>query len=297
MIEVTASRDYERLDVFMAEMLHFSRAQVQRLIRSKNITGNTDLKQSMKVSRGDTFHIQIPHSSNLKYVKGEDIDFEVVYEDNYLIIINKPAGLIVHPAESVKDGTLVNGLVKRYPEIRLIPNRNRPGIVHRLDSGTSGLMVVARRQNASIELQKMFSERKVSKRYLALMHGCPKKHAGILSGPIERDPDNYARMAILENGKPSFTGYKVLWSMNKFSLVECNLLTGRTHQIRVHFSALGCPLVGDTMYGANDEFTGRIYLHSWKLEFTHPVTHEEMKFRQNVPEDFTNFIASLKADK
>ena len=159
------------------------------------------------------------------------------------------------------------------------------------------MMIVARTQRVVLTLIGMFKERTVSKRYIALVHGVPEKREGILSGPIARDPANPLRMMVAEGGKPSLTGYKVLWSMDGISLVECRLFTGRTHQIRVHMSALGCPLVGDKLYGANDEGLKRVYLHSWKLEFAHPVTGESMKFRQNVTPDFLERIKFLKEGK
>lgn len=299
MIEIVAAHDYERLDAFLVEALNVSRTKAQKLIKFRDVKSipEVHLKSSMSVKEGQRFTAEIPESPNVKGVKGENIAFDVVYEDEHLIVINKPAGLVVHPAPGNWKHTLVNGLVYRYPEMRKMENWMRPGIVHRLDSGTSGLMVVARTQNMYLALQKLFSDRKVSKTYLALMHGSPKKREGILSGPLDRDPDNFMKMVVIEGGKPSLTGYRVLWSMNGYSLTECKLFTGRMHQIRVHMSALGCPLIGDTMYGAEkfgDEFTGRIYLHSWRLEFEHPATGESMSFRQSVPDDFKGEIMRIK---
>lgn len=297
--EVTADREYERLDVFLSEQLEQTRSYVQRLIKSGGIkcADCHNLKPSKKVSAGQKFTANIPESLNLTYLKADPVDFEIVYEDEHLFVINKPSGLVVHPAPGSWRNTLVNGLVYRYPEMRELHNWLRPGIVHRLDGGTSGLMIVARTQKATIELQRMFKARTVSKHYIALAHGVPEQKEGILSGPIGRDPNNFLRMVIIEGGKPSLTGYKVLWSMNGISLVECELFTGRTHQIRVHMSSLGCPLVGDKMYGANDEGLGRVYLHSWRLEFTHPETGEAMKFRQPVTLDFLDRIANVKAGR
>ena len=158
-------------------------------------------------------------------------------------------------------------------------------------------MIVARSQKVTLTLQRMFKERTVHKHYIALAHGVPEQKEGILSGPIARDPRNRLRMSVMEGGKPSLTGYKVLWSMNGISLVECELFTGRTHQIRVHMSALGCPLVGDNTYGADDEGLGRVYLHSWRLEFEHPVTGEAMRFCQPVTPDFLARSANVKAGR
>ena len=299
MIEFSAQQDYERLDTFIAEALDISRTKAQKYIRDRVVKSvpPAKLKASMSVTAGQKFTASPPESPNMKLLRAEDIAFDVLYEDEHLLVINKHAGLVVHPAPGNWEHTLVNALIFRYPEMRKLDNRLRPGIVHRLDSPTSGLMIIARTDKMSFELSKMFSERKVSKTYLALTHNTPKKHEGILSGPLDRDPDNFMKMVVIEGGKPALTGYRVLWSMNGHSLVECRLFTGRMHQIRVHMSTLGCPLIGDTMYGAQnygDEFTGRIYLHSWKLEFTHPATGGLMKFRQIVPHDFRGMIARIK---
>lgn len=296
-VEITADNDYERIDIFLAEKLERTRASVQKLIKSGNVKNDdgTFPKSSSTVKAGQHFTVDIPESRNLTYLKADPVEFEVVYEDEHMFIINKPSGLVVHPAPGSWRNTLVNGLVYRYPEMRELPNWLRPGIVHRLDGGTSGLMIVARTQKATIAFINMFKERTIHKHYIALAHGVPEQKEGVLSGPIARDPSNILRMAVIEGGKPSLTGYKVLWSMNDISLVECELFTGRTHQIRVHMSALGCPLVGDRAYGANDEGLGRVYLHSWRLEFEHPMTGEAMRFCQPVTPDFCKIIANVKA--
>lgn len=297
MIEIVAEHNYERLDMFLVECLEISRTKAQNYIKNKNVHAEIKLKNSMPVHEGQRFFVEIPESPNLKALEGDpNVKFDVVYEDEYLLVINKPPRLVVHPAPGNWSGTLVNGLVYRYPEMRQMTSFMRPGIVHRLDSVTSGLMTVARTQKMYDLMQNMFVERKVSKKYLALVHGCPKKREGILSGPLDRDPDNFMRMVVIEGGKPSLTGYRVLWSRKEYSLVMCELFTGRMHQIRVHMSALGCPLVGDAMYGAQafgDEFSGRVYLHSWELGFRHPATENDMLFRQPLPEDFLQRIATV----
>ncbi|MDY6399297.1 MAG: RluA family pseudouridine synthase [Synergistales bacterium] len=292
-IEVTAEENFDRLDVFLAEELEFTRNRVQNLIKRGHIRSDgRKLKSSMNVQKGDKFLVDVQVSENAMYLRAEPVDFEVVYEDEYLLVINKPAGLVVHPSPGNWRNTLVNGLVYRYPELKLLTNWLRPGIVHRLDSGTSGLMVVARTQKMSKDLQKLFSDREVDKNYIALAHGKPKRLEGTISGPLDRDPDNFLKMAVVLGGKSSLTGYKVLWTKNNISMVKFKLFTGRTHQIRVHFSALGCPLVGDTVYGAPKEEAelGRVYLHSWRLSFVHPATNERMTFRQNIPECFIEYI-------
>ncbi len=304
LIEITAEKDYDRLDVFLAEELEMSRSRIQKLVFTKKITysgaqENTEkiLKSSSKVKTGDKFTVKIPASVNESYLRAEPVDFEVLYEDPDIIVVNKPAGVVVHPSPGNWRNTLVNGLVYRYPELKKLNAWLRPGIVHRLDSGTSGLMVVARTEKSTMELQRMFAAREIDKHYIALAHGRPKKSEATISGPIDRDPNNFLKMAIIAGGKPSLTGYKVLWtreniSQEKISMVEFKLYTGRTHQIRVHFSALGCPLVGDCVYGApEEEFElGRVLLHSWRLSFRHPTTGELMTFRKNIAPAFLDYI-------
>ena len=294
-VTVVAETDFNRADMFLAWQLEDSRSRIQKLIAEGRVkTEKGVVGKSQKVQAGQKFYVDIPKSLNLEYLQPEPVDFEVVYEDEYLFVINKPSGLVVHPAPGNWRGTLVNGMVYRYPELRNLPSWLRPGIVQRLDIGTSGLMIVARTQDMTLALQSMFKMRTIHKNYIALVHGCPEKREGILSGPLDRDPNNYLRMVIIEGGKPSLTGYRVLWNMNGRSLVECRLFTGRTHQIRVHMSALGCPLVGDVLYGAEDEGVSRVFLHSWKLEFNHPATEKPMSFRQPLTPDFIKKIQEIK---
>ena len=294
-VKVIAETDFNRADMFLAWQLEDSRSRIQKLIAEGRVkTEKGVVGKSQKVQAGQKFYVDIPKSLNLEYLQPEPVDFEVVYEDEYLFVINKPSGLVVHPAPGNWRGTLVNGMVYRYPELRNLPGWLRPGIVQRLDIGTSGLMIVARTQDMTLALQSMFKMRTIHKNYIALVHGCPEKREGILSGPLDRDPNNYLRMVIIEGGKPSLTGYRVLWNMNGRSLVECRLFTGRTHQIRVHMSALGCPLVGDVLYGAEDEGVSRVFLHSWKLEFNHPATEKPMSFRQPLTPDFIKKIQEIK---
>ena len=290
MIEITAEENFKRLDVFLAEELKISRSRASDLIANENVKGNRKLKPSMKVIAGEKFFVQLPVSPNIEELEPENINFDVIYEDEFLLVINKPSGLVVHPAPGNWEHTLVNGLVYRYPEMKFMSQRLRPGIVHRLDAGTSGLMIVARNDEVLLRLQKMFQERTINKQYIALIHGRPNKSEGIISAPLDRDPDNSLRRCAVEGGKPALTGYKVLWTKKNISMVVCKLFTGRTHQIRAHFSGLNCPLVGDVLYGANDKDLTRVFLHSWKIDFVHPVTKEKMKFTQYIGQDFKDFI-------
>ncbi len=295
-IEITAEASYSRLDVFLAEKINITRSQIQRMLKTGavSLNGEKHLKQAQKVNKGDKIIAIVPESENITALVGEDdVPFDVIYEDDHLIVVNKPAGVIVHPAPGKMHGTLIQGLVQRYPEMKEMEGFLRPGIVSRLDMGTSGLLVVARNQEAYILLQKMFASREVNKYYLALVHGHLPQPEGILSGPIDRDPNDQTHSIIVEGGKPSITGYKVIKETRKYSLVECKLYTGRTHQIRVHMSAAGCPLYGDSAYGAPEKFMNRVFLHSWKLSFIHPVTGKELSFRQYIPEEFSNLLYVL----
>lgn len=281
-----------RLDVLLARRLGLTRSFAQRLVREGRVSfGGLRPKPSLRVAEGTVCRIEMPPPENLE-IEPEPVDFRVVHEDDALLVVDKPAGLVVHPAPGHWRGTLVHGLMWRYPDMGPFNNVRRPGIVHRLDATTSGLMVVARRQDAMEALQAMFRDRSVEKEYLALVHGRPAPGEGTLSGPIGRDPANRLRMAVVEGGRPALTGYRVLSHREGLSLVLCTLHTGRTHQIRVHLAALGHPLVGDVLYGAPDEpGFGRVFLHSWRLAFAHPMTGARLEFRSPLPDELLEYLS------
>ncbi|MDR1377061.1 MAG: RluA family pseudouridine synthase [Synergistaceae bacterium] len=280
----------QRLDVLVARQLGVTRAFAQKLIKENHVRigGNGssyNIKPSRKIAGGENVFVSVPPPETLE-IQPEDVPFQVVHEDPYLLVVNKPAGLVVHPAPGHWRGTLVHGLLFRYPDLGPFNNVTRPGIVHRLDATTSGLMLVAREQKTMDPLQKAFKERSMEKLYLALAHGTFPRDAGVLEGPIGRHPRNRLKMAVIEDGRPSVTEYRVLWSRNGFSLVLCKLVTGRTHQIRVHMAAAGHPLAGDVLYGAkaNDlPNFNRVFLHSWRLTFTHPITGQALTFTCPLP--------------
>ncbi|MDR2136674.1 MAG: RluA family pseudouridine synthase, partial [Synergistaceae bacterium] len=209
-----------------------------------------------------------------------------------LLVIDKPAGLVVHPAPGHWKGTLVHGLLWRYPDLGPFNNVRRPGIVHRLDATTSGLMLVARGQRAMELLQKDFKARTIEKTYLALARGSFNRREGVLEGPIGRHSANRLKMAVTEGGRPSITEYRVLWEKDGYSFVVCKLLTGRTHQIRVHMAAAGHPLAGDSLYGTvpKKDALHRVFLHSWKLGFLHPVSGRKLSFTCPLPEELRTFL-------
>jgi 23S rRNA pseudouridine1911/1915/1917 synthase len=328
-----------RLDVFLSRRLGVTRGFIQKLIRegrvkserraappSPNFPPAKKIKPSYEISPGEIFVVTIPPAGTLE-IEPEDVPFEVVHEDPHLLVVNKPAGLVVHPAPGHWRGTLVHGLLFRYPDLGPFNNVRRPGIVHRLDATTSGLMLVARGQKTMELLQRDFRERSIEKKYLALAHGNFSRERGVLEGPIDRHPQNRLKMAVVEGGRPSTTEYRVLWNMTEatnkiqrktdprlsgYSLVVCGLLTGRTHQIRVHMAAAGHPLVGDALYGASpygaalhgaalddkaEEVPNfdRVFLHSWKLAFTHPITREALSFTCPLPQELRAYLSRLRA--
>jgi 23S rRNA pseudouridine1911/1915/1917 synthase len=278
----------ERLDILISRHLGVTRAFAQKLIKEDHVKvagSSHKIKPSRRIAAGENVLVFVPPPETLE-IEPEDVPFQVVYEDPYLLVVNKPAGLVVHPAPGHWKGTLVHGLLFRYPGLGPFNNVTRPGIVHRLDATTSGLMLVAREQRTMDLLQKEFRERSMEKRYLALAHGAFTKGEGVLEGPIGRHPLNRLKMAVIENGRPSVTEYRVLWCRSGFSLLVCKLVTGRTHQIRVHMAAAGHPLVGDALYGAKalPNFN-RVFLHSWRLAFTHPNTGQTLTFTCPLPDE------------
>ncbi len=284
----------QRLDIYLSIVMGFSRSFVQHLIKAGNVVNDHQirLKPSTRVQPGQQITVTIPPVENLQ-VSPEPVPFDVLYEDNSILVINKPAGIVVHPAPGNWHGTLVHGLIYRYPEIGIFNNVIRPGVVHRLDQTTSGLMIIARNQQAMEDLQAQFKARSVIKKYLALTRGVPEHTEGLIDLPIGRDPRNRKRMAIISTGRESRTLYRVLWSCNNHSLVECTLLTGRTHQIRVHLRYIRCPLAGDILYGGKNisyQEMGRVFLHSWKLGFIHPITRKRLYFTQPLPPELIVYL-------
>jgi 23S rRNA pseudouridine1911/1915/1917 synthase len=293
-------RSGERADVFLSRRLGITRSFARKLILEDHLERLSGprltpakLKPSHKMVPGESYTVRMPPPESLE-IEPEDVPFDVVYEDEFLLVVNKPAGIVAHPAPGHWTGTLVHGLMKRYPGMGPFNNVRRPGIVHRLDATTSGLMIVARDQRTMDLLQKGFKERTIDKRYLALTRGTfAAALEGVLEGPIGRHPANRLKMAVVNGGRPSTTEYRVLWSRNGLSLVLCKLITGRTHQIRVHMAAAGHPLVGDALYGAGETpgfRCGRVFLHSWRLELTHPITGRPLRLTCPLPEELKAFL-------
>ena len=269
-----------RCDVLLSEKIsNLSRTSIQKLIKEKLVFVNgKNIKPNVILEIGDEITVSIPDKKEITLV-AEDIALNIVYEDDYIIIINKPRNMVVHPAAGNEEHTLVNALLN-HCKLSMI-NSERPGIVHRLDKDTTGLIICAKDDETHLKLVEMFANREVKKKYLAICNGSFSKENGLIDKPIGRDEKDRKKMSVKsKSGKEALTEYNVLTSNLKYSLVDVTLHTGRTHQIRVHFSSLNHPIVGDETYGNKNEkikATGQM-LHSYYLEFLHPITEENLSF-------------------
>jgi len=296
-LTVGGENEGERLDLFLAWKLDKTRSRIQSLVKEGKVSlfPPRNPKSSMLVKKGMEITVRVEPRQTAD-LRPEPVTFGVVYEDEDLLVVDKPAGLIVHPSPGHWTGTLVHGLLHRFPEIGDMGATERPGIVHRLDGSTSGLMVVSRNEKAHELLSRAFQERRVMKDYLALVWGKPKKREGTIDLPVGRDPRNRYRMAVTPGGKKAVTLYRTIWSRAGFSLVTCRLMTGRTHQIRVHMKHIGCPLVGDRLYAPRKkDFAGfdRVFLHSWILGFEHPKRGLTMDFRSFLHPELKEFLINV----
>ena len=286
-----------RLDV--ATNLHFSdftRSHIKTLIDSGEILlNNKKVKAGEKVEQGDIVSYDFQDLKPLE-AKPEDIDFKIIYEDSDLLVIDKPQGLVVHPCNSTKDGTLVNGLLYKIKDLSGINGVLRPGIVHRLDKNTSGLMVVAKNDLAHISLAKQIKDKTCRRKYLALCEGIFKEKQGKIETHIERSKSDRKKMTVSDSGRIAITNYKVVkeFPLSRKSLVEFALQTGRTHQIRVHCKMLNHSIIGDDVYGRSDKNLKGQLLHSYSLSFIHPRTNKEMYFEIDLPLYFEEYIKKLK---
>ena len=271
-----------------------SRAAAARLIKSHLVLVNGRPAQPAdRVAAGATIEIEIPEAY-AGAATPEAIPLEVVYEDSDLAVIDKPAGMVVHPAPGHQSGTLVHALLGRGGDWSAAGGAMRPGIVHRLDRGTSGLIVVARNDVSHRALASQLSDRTLSRTYLAIVRGSVRGDAGELEGPIGRHPKDRKRMAVVEGGRFARTRYAVVERRRNHTLLRCDLDTGRTHQIRVHLAALGHPIAGDAEYGGREDGLDRPMLHAWRLRLRHPRTREEMSFEAPPPADFQACWDSLR---
>ena len=293
-LSFTTDADGERLDRFLAARCpDLSRSRVQQLIVGGHVRlGGAPPKTSSRLQAGQIVTVTIPDAIPSRPLP-QDIPLAVVYQDAHFLVVDKPAGLTVHPGPGHPDRTLVNAVLALCPELRGIGDTSRPGIVHRLDKDTSGLMVVAKSEKTRADLAGQLKQGGFSKVYLALVHGRLSPSAAVIEAPIGRDPRNRKRMAVVSEGKKAATPYRVLRHYRRFTMVEVRPSTGRTHQVRVHFASISHPLAGDGTYGHRHPALGRHFLHSQALGFRHPCTGEHMEFTSDLPDDLRAFLDSI----
>jgi len=287
-----------RLDAFLSDSIEGqSRSYIQKLIEQNVILVNEkEIKSNYKLRKNDCIKVQIPDPVPLD-VKSEKIDLSIVYEDEDIIVINKPQGMVVHPAHGNYTGTIVNALLSHCDNLSGINGVMRPGIVHRIDKDTSGIIVIAKNNEAHSSLSEQLKDHSINRCYNALLEGRVKNNTGIIETLIGRNPNNRKKMAVVtRNGKRAVTHYKVLESFDSFTFIEARLETGRTHQIRVHMASIGHPVVGDSVYGYKKqrfETKGQL-LHARILGFVHPRTGEYMEFEAPLPDYFEIILDKLR---
>jgi 23S rRNA pseudouridine1911/1915/1917 synthase len=296
-IELFADRAGERLDAFVARRLaeRLTRSHAHKLIADGLVTLNDmPAKASHRLARGDHVVASVPPAETPALV-AEAIPLRIVYQDNDVIVVDKPPGLTVHPAAGHPRGTLVNALLALCPELAEIKGTLRPGIVHRLDKDTSGLLVAAKNEAAQANVARQLKDRQVHKVYLALVQGRLEPPEGVIDAPIGRHPRRRQRMAVVEGGRQALTRYRVReYLRDAYSLVEAEPLTGRTHQIRVHFASIGHPVVGDRVYGKASELVGRQFLHAWRLGFRLPKGGRYREFESPLAADLEAALDALR---
>ena len=282
-----------RLDQYLVKQLDLTRTRVQNLIKENNIKVNNEkTKVAYKIEPNDSVRVYIPEVVE-KDIEAEDIKLDIVYQDGDIAIINKYSGMVVHPAHGHYSGTLVNAILFQIKDLSGINGEMRPGIVHRLDKDTSGLIIVAKNDKAHTKLTEMFKNKEIKKTYLAIVKGKVSKETGRIETNIGRDEKDRKKMSVSRDekkGKLAITTYKVIDSNERYSLLYVNIETGRTHQIRVHMKHIGYPILGDIVYGRPDNKIMRQMLHAYKLEFKHPITSEEMVLEAQLPKDFVEAL-------
>ena len=287
-------QETNRLDKFLSLHIEASRNQIEQLIKKGfvQVNGKTIIKTGLKLKLEDEIEVNFPQAQESKEVT-VDFDVEIIYEDEDILVLNKPMNLTVHDAPSVKDATLVDWLKSKNISLSTISGEERHGIVHRLDKGTSGVMVVAKNNEAHVGLSQQLEDKSMGRYYLALID-LPLKENMLIDKPIARNPKNRLKMAVVDNGKKAKSAFaKLNLSKNdKYELISCKLFTGRTHQIRVHLNSINRHILGDNLYGFKGELNkiNRFYLHAYILYLTHPRTGERMSFKANIPQDIQNFL-------
>lgn len=293
-MELIAKESNVRLDGYLTKELDISRSKIQKLIKEERILVNEKIvNASYNLKVGDNIIVDDDLSFEI-HIEPENIDVDVIYEDDYLLIVNKQSGMVVHPAPGNYSGTLVNALMGRFK----LSNKDniRPGIVHRIDKDTSGLLVVAKNDDVHDKLSEMIKNKEVERIYLALVEGVIKHETGTIDAPIGRDINNRQKMMVTDiNSKDAITHFRVLKRYNDKTLIECKLETGRTHQIRVHMNYILHPIVNDPVYGRSKKTTsfGQM-LHSKSIRFIHPVTNKEIYFESELPKEFQEYLSTLE---
>ena len=285
-----------RLDKALAHQTELSRTLVREMIRSEKMTVNGKItKAKYKVKTGDIVEFEIPPVQELDIV-AEDIPLEIVYEDSDVAVVNKPQGMVVHPAAGHSSGTLVNAIMYGIRDLSSINGVIRPGIVHRIDKDTSGLLMIAKNDKAHESLAKQLKDKSSKRRYLAIVHGEFDNNRGTIEAPIGRHPKDRKKQAVVAGGKPAVTHFEVLERFHGYTLVALRLETGRTHQIRVHMNYIGHPVAGDPLYGPKQTLTPNHgqFLHAETLGFEHPTTGENLEFQVAVPEIFEKQLKKLR---
>ncbi|OQY24725.1 MAG: hypothetical protein B6I34_03295 [Anaerolineaceae bacterium 4572_32.1] len=299
-IEIKEPQVGRRVDkVLAAEIEELSRSAVQGLIKKGLVTINAaPVKASYCLQAGDLVLVRLPPPKTTE-IYPEPIPLTILHEDDSIIVVNKPAGMVTHPAPGNFSGTLVNALLAHYPPLAQMDDLERPGIVHRLDKDTSGVIVVAKTEAACQELQAQFAARKVRKTYLALVEGHLEPQLGRIEAAIGRDPHNRKRMAVYRGGREAITNYRVLEYFDRHSLLQARPQTGRTHQIRVHLAFIKHPVVGDRTYGYRKQrlLPKRHFLHAQHIRFRHPVGGQLVEFEAALPQKLTALLAHLKKDR
>ena len=293
----------ERIDRFLADSLvDLSRSRIQVLIDEGYVTVNDVICNNKKdlIKAGDRIQLVTPSATPLDLI-AQEIPLDILYEDEHLIVINKPAGLVVHPAAGHSDGTLVNALLAHCTELSGINGTQRPGIVHRLDKDTSGVMVVAKNDRAHQDLQAQIQAKTAKREYLGLVRGVPKSESGVVDAAIARHKSDRKKMAVIEDGRKAITHWQISERLGHYTLVKFDLQTGRTHQIRVHAAYMGWAIAGDPIYGyPNKEVSQYLSgqaLHAWRLTFTHPVSGELIENTAPLPEGFEKLLVFLRRRK
>ena len=287
----------ERIDKYITlQNEDWSRSQVQAWVKEGRVTVNGEpIKNNYKLQAEDEVTLRVPPPKEMT-IEPESMPLEIVYEDSDVVVVNKPRGLVVHPAPGHYSGTLVNGLLAHCKDLSGINGVLRPGIVHRIDKDTSGLLMVAKNDKAHVGLAEQLKEHSVDRKYVAIVHGVIPHEMGTIDAPIGRDPKNRQQMAVVfENSKPAITHFIVLERFKEHTLVELKLETGRTHQIRVHMKYIGYPLAGDPKYGPKDtlDLDGQA-LHAKTLGFTHPRTGERLEFEASLPKELIDTMQFLR---